>query len=76
MPDRRTIWPRSLRWRLTLAVGALIILAFGGTLLAVYRETDSRLRAKIDRDLQTAVSAFSASVAGSGTATSACRDRP
>ena len=70
MPDRRTIWPRSLRWRLTLAVGALIILAFGGTLLGVYRETDSRLRAKIDKDLQTAVSAFSAAVIHPGSATS------
>ena len=68
MPDRRTTWPRSLRWRLTLAVGALIILAFGGTLLAVYRETDSRLRAKIDRDLHTAVSAFSSAVTHSGAA--------
>ena len=69
MPERRTIWPRSLRWRLTLAVGALIILAFGGTLLAVYRETDSRLRAKIDNDLHTAVSAFSSAVTRSGTTT-------
>jgi two-component system OmpR family sensor kinase len=67
---RRTIWPRSLRWRLTLAVCALIILAFGGTLLAVYGQTDARLRGKIDGDLRKSVDAFAEAVAPAGTAPS------
>ena len=46
MPDRGwRLRPRTLRWRLTLAVGAVLILAFVATFAVVYRETDSRLRA-------------------------------
>jgi len=62
VPDLRRR-PRSLRWRLTLAVGAMLILAFVATFIVVYGETDSRLRAGIDDDLQTAASAFAQQVA-------------
>ena len=43
----RWLYPRSLRWRLTLALGAVLILAFVLTFYVVYRETDSRLRGEI-----------------------------
>ena len=41
------LYPRSLRWRLTLALGAVLILAFVLTFYVVYRETDSRLRGEM-----------------------------
>jgi two-component system, OmpR family, sensor kinase len=57
--------PRSLRWRLTLAVGLVLALALLATLAIVYGETESRLHAKIDTDLHSAVGAF-ANAIGSG----------
>ena len=45
-PGAARLRPRSLRWRLTLAVGAVLVLAFVATFVVVYRETDSRLRAQ------------------------------
>jgi len=50
--------PRTLRWRLTLAVAAVLILAFVATFAVVYRETDSRLRARVDSDLRSAGGTF------------------
>jgi heavy metal sensor kinase len=50
--------PRTLRWQLTLAVGAVLILAFVATFVVVYRETESRLRAQVDNDLQQAATPF------------------
>ena len=47
--------PRSLRWRLTLAVGARAGARLRHDDAVVYRETESRLRAQIDTDLHTAV---------------------
>jgi signal transduction histidine kinase len=69
------ILPGSLRWRLTLAVGIILILAFLATLAVVYGETESRLHAKIDSDLHSAVNAFASSVSGSDDTTSAQRAR-
>jgi heavy metal sensor kinase len=43
--------PRSLRWRLTLAVGAVLIAAFAITYLVVYRGTGNALRHQVDHDL-------------------------
>jgi heavy metal sensor kinase len=55
---RWRLWPRTLRWQLTLAVGAVLILAFIATFLVVFRETESRLRAQIDNDLRAAAQPF------------------
>jgi heavy metal sensor kinase len=63
-PGRRwRLWPRTLRWRLTLAVGAVLIFAFIATFLVVYRETESRLRAQVDADLSAAATPFAARLA-------------
>jgi two-component system, OmpR family, sensor kinase len=61
------LYPRSLRWRLTLALGAVLILAFVVTFYVVYRETDSRLRGEIDRALHTQAAAFSSFISPAGT---------
>jgi two-component system OmpR family sensor kinase len=61
VPDGATsrIRPRSLRWRLTLALGAVLILAFLGTFYVVYHETGSRLRGQLDSALKTEAQSFS-----------------
>ncbi len=60
MPERAArIRPRSLRWRLTLALGAVLILAFLGTFYVVYHVTGSRLRSQIDSTLRTEADSFS-----------------
>jgi two-component system, OmpR family, sensor kinase len=46
--------PRTLRWRLTLAVGAVLVMAFIATFIVVYSTTDSRLRSQINADLRNA----------------------
>jgi two-component system, OmpR family, sensor kinase len=51
--------PRSLRWRLTLALGAVLILAFVVTFYVVYHETGSRLRSEIDSSLLHQATSFS-----------------
>ena len=63
----RRLTPRTLRWRLTLAVAAVLTLAFVATLVVVYRETDGRLHARIDSDLRNAAASFSNRVAPAGT---------
>ena len=60
MASASRLRPRSLRWRLTLALGAVLVLAFVVTFYVVYRETDSRLHGEIDRALQTQANVFSA----------------
>jgi signal transduction histidine kinase len=60
--SRWRLRPRTLRWRLTLAVGAVLILAFIATFAVVYAETDSRLRAQVDSDLRAAATPFAAEV--------------
>src|ERR1017187_927642 len=57
--DLGRLRPRSLRWRLTLALGSVLILAFLGTFYVVYHETDSRLRGQIDSALATEAKSFS-----------------
>jgi signal transduction histidine kinase len=56
--SRRRWLPRTLRWRLTLAVGAVLILAFVATFAVVYAETDSRLRGEVDNDLRLTMRSF------------------
>ena len=48
----------SLRWRLALAVSAVLIVAFLGTFYVVYHETGSRLRGQVDASLLKESSAF------------------
>ena len=73
MASASRLRPRSLRWRLTLALGAVLVLAFVVTFYVVYRETDSRLRGEIDRALQTQANAFSATISPAGHETSAAQ---
>ena len=54
--------PRSLRWRLSLALGGVLVLAFVVTFIAVYREADARLRGEVDRTLRAQSAAFSAAL--------------
>ncbi len=64
MPDRSSrIRPRSLRWRLTLALGAVLVLAFLGTFYVVYHETGARLRGQLDSALRTQAESFSRYIA-------------
>ena len=65
--------PRSLRWRLTIALAAVLILAFLGTYFVVYHETGSRLRGQMDVDLQTQAAHFSTYVSPSGVARTAAQ---
>jgi len=66
VPSASRLRPRSLRWRLTLALGAVLIIAFVVTFYVVYRETDSRLHGEIDRALQSQADAFSATISPAG----------
>jgi len=50
--------PRSLRWRLTLALAGVLIAAFLVTFYVVYRSADDRLRDEIDSSLRTQATAF------------------
>jgi heavy metal sensor kinase len=58
--------PRSLRWRLSLALCGVLVLAFVVTFVVVYGEVDSRLRGEIDRTLQAQSAAFTAAVTRPG----------
>jgi two-component system, OmpR family, sensor kinase len=62
VPSSSRVRPRSLRWRLTLALGAVLILAFLGTSYVVYHETDSRLRGQMDADLLKEATAFAKAI--------------
>jgi signal transduction histidine kinase len=42
---------RSLRWRLTALIGAVVVLSVSATYVAVYRGTGTQLRDQIDREL-------------------------
>jgi heavy metal sensor kinase len=50
---------RSLRWRLTALIGAVVVLSVGATYLAVYRGTGAQLRTQIDRELKADAETFS-----------------
>jgi heavy metal sensor kinase len=49
---------RSLRWRLTALIGAVVVLAVGATFVAIYRGTGTQLRQQIDRELSADATAF------------------
>jgi two-component system, OmpR family, sensor kinase len=49
---------RSLRWRLTALIGAVVVLAMGATFVAIYRGTGTQLRQQIDRELGAAADTF------------------
>jgi heavy metal sensor kinase len=50
---------RSLRWRLTGLIGAVVVLSVGATFIAVYSGTGTQLRDQIDRELRTDAQTFS-----------------
>jgi two-component system OmpR family sensor kinase len=52
---------RSLRWRLTALIGAVVVLAVGATFLAIYRGTGAQLRTQIDSELTADASTFATS---------------
>jgi two-component system, OmpR family, sensor kinase len=58
--------PRSLRWRLALALGTVLILAFLGAFYVVYHETASRLRGQLDTDLLHEAQSFEAAISPRG----------
>ncbi|MEA2437106.1 MAG: two-component system, OmpR family, sensor kinase [Thermoleophilaceae bacterium] len=49
---------RSLRWRLTALIGAVVVLSVGATYVAVYRGTGTQLRNQIDRELRADAQSF------------------
>jgi two-component system OmpR family sensor kinase len=49
---------RSLRWRLTALIGAVVALLIGATFVAVYRGTGTQLRDQVDRELRADAQAF------------------
>jgi signal transduction histidine kinase len=53
---------RSLRWRLTLAVAFVLVLAFAITYVAVYRGTGAQLSSEVDRELRVDANAFARAV--------------
>ncbi|MCA1683199.1 MAG: hypothetical protein LC685_04335 [Actinobacteria bacterium] len=55
---------RSLRWRLTLRVAVVLVVAFAVTFFAVYRGTGSQLQGQIDRELRSDATAFAQAAAG------------
>lgn len=73
MPSIARLRPRSLRWRLTLALCAVLILAFLGTFFVVYHSADDRLRSKIDASLVLQSAAFAAAIAPARDAGDAAR---
>jgi two-component system, OmpR family, sensor kinase len=71
----RRLRPRSLRLRLTLTIGALLVLAFVATYLVVYQTTESRLRADVESDLRSASRQFTGTLLGGGEPTLAALER-
>lgn len=66
---------RSLRWRLTALIGAVVLLSVGATFVAVYRGTGTQLRDQIDRELRTDAEAFANAGAPLGTPSPAAVER-
>jgi two-component system OmpR family sensor kinase len=58
--------PRSLRWRLTLALAAILIAAFVVTFVVVYRSAGARLRGEIDSTLTNSAATFARAIAAPG----------
>jgi signal transduction histidine kinase len=66
VPSRIRAFPQSLRWRLTLALAAVLIAAFLSTFFVVYHQTGSRLRTEIDTDLHVQAAAFASGLSPAG----------
>jgi two-component system OmpR family sensor kinase len=66
VPSTAWLRPRSLRWRLTLALCAVLILAFLVAFFVVYHSADSRLRGEIDHALIAQANTFASDVAPAG----------
>src|SRR5947209_3554363 len=62
---------RSLRWRLTALIAAVLVLAVGFSFAAIYRGTGSELRRRIDRELRTDSLAFARGVPRTASSTAA-----
>ena len=62
---------RSLRWRLTALIGAVVVLSVGATYFAVYRGVGTQLRDQIDRELRADAEAFGRAGIPPGTPTPA-----
>jgi two-component system, OmpR family, sensor kinase len=60
---------RSLRWRLTALIGAVVVLAVGATFVAIYSGTGRQLRQQIDRELGVAADTFASSGVPEGSPT-------
>lgn len=58
--------PVSLRWRLAVRVGVLLLVAFAVTFVAVYRGTGRQLKGQIDRELRGDATALARTVAPGG----------
>jgi signal transduction histidine kinase len=56
----------SLRWRLALSLGAVLIVAFLGTFYVVYHQTADRLRSQIDSELRNQAASFRTNIAPAG----------
>jgi two-component system, OmpR family, sensor kinase len=66
---------RSLRWRLTALIAAVMVLSVGATYIAVYRGTGSQLRDQIDRELRADAEAFARGGVPPGATTPAAVER-
>jgi signal transduction histidine kinase len=66
IPRKFGVVPRTLRWRLALAVTTLIAISFAITFVAVYRGTGSSLAHQIDREMAGDAGAFSRTLANGG----------
>ena len=54
----RRLRPRGLRSRLTIWIGAILVLAVGASFVAIYRGTGQQLRGQLDRELRTQAGSF------------------
>jgi signal transduction histidine kinase len=57
---------RSIRWRLTLSISAVLILAVGIAFAIIYRQTGSRLRSQLDGQVRLDARQFAQSLALAG----------
>ena len=71
----RRLLPGSLRAQLAIVIALVMALGVGGSFLAVYRVTGSRLRAQIDSQLRTQVSEWRQSAAHADLSTPAALER-
>lgn len=67
----RSALPPSLRWRLTLWVAGVMLVAAAAVFVVVYQDTGTQLRSQIDHDLAGDTSQLAQSLAASGARTPA-----